>query len=273
MAAALGAAARRLWRRSDLGAADKVVLDLVVEALQRLAIELKPAEGLGAPGLVLAAALPDVQVQAQLLASLATRAQQALGVLPAGSSGPFNAAAAVFFPGAPAHGEEAAAVWNGDNNAEGFVNVAEGSNVAEQGVVAVPFGSYHLDGDEMDAYEVNDFFGGGLVEPEVGMTPRGSVAGDEAGRMLAESQAALTEQAVVLEEASRAEAVVCECYRCCRGGWRGECRRPARADAGQLEDLEDLSAYEVSVEARPVWSGLQGRYVQRGREAEQCPQS
>ena len=45
LAAAVGFAARRLWRRKDLAEEDMVVLDLVVEALDRMGRLYRPREG------------------------------------------------------------------------------------------------------------------------------------------------------------------------------------------------------------------------------------
>ena len=46
LAGAVGAAARRLWRRSDLSAQDEVVLDLLVEGLVRVGELLRPSGSL-----------------------------------------------------------------------------------------------------------------------------------------------------------------------------------------------------------------------------------
>ena len=70
VAASLGYAARRLWRRSDLEEADLVVLDLVCEALSRLGHLLRPKEGQAAVE-VLASAPRHYQEVASKLLSLA----------------------------------------------------------------------------------------------------------------------------------------------------------------------------------------------------------
>ena len=82
MAAALGAAGRRMWRRKDISDSDKIVLDLVVEALHRLSADLQPAGNMTAPDLVLKKAIPDIQLQVQKLVRLAARGHHE-GVLPA----------------------------------------------------------------------------------------------------------------------------------------------------------------------------------------------
>ena len=72
MARALGAAGRMLWRRSDLMDSDVVILDLVAEALARLAPHLRPALQDGAVE-VLRLAPEQVQQECALLMAVALR--------------------------------------------------------------------------------------------------------------------------------------------------------------------------------------------------------
>ena len=85
LAAGLGAAGRRMWRRSDLTKTDLVVLDLVTEALHRVGECLRPSP-VDKLDLVLEAALPGMQRSAELLRGLATRVgapAPTMAVLPA----------------------------------------------------------------------------------------------------------------------------------------------------------------------------------------------
>ena len=76
MASALGAAGRRLWRRTDLGKQEMVVVDLVAEALQRLARLDRPPRAVP-PSIALSHARPTVLHEVRLLAALAVRAEAA----------------------------------------------------------------------------------------------------------------------------------------------------------------------------------------------------
>ena len=112
LAAALAHFGRRMWRRSDLTQSDKVILDLLSEALQRLGQQLKPMD---APlDVIVANALPDVQTSFQLMARVATRQTPVLASLPGGPDAgvpgrppdrEHHRDFAVFVPGASAHGE------------------------------------------------------------------------------------------------------------------------------------------------------------------------
>ena len=76
MVVALAFSAKTYWCRADLTTQDKVVLDLVVEAMHRLGGLLRPQVGPEAKSpadLVLEQALPDVQRQCVLLQMLAAR--------------------------------------------------------------------------------------------------------------------------------------------------------------------------------------------------------
>ena len=71
-AAAVGHAARHLWRRPDREEADDVVLDLLVEALHRMGRASRPREG--EPALAALAAAPaHVQALVARLEPVATR--------------------------------------------------------------------------------------------------------------------------------------------------------------------------------------------------------
>ena len=48
LASTIGYAARRLWRRKDVEEIDRVILDLICEALQRIGHSYRPKEGEGA---------------------------------------------------------------------------------------------------------------------------------------------------------------------------------------------------------------------------------
>jgi len=72
MARALGAAGRMLWRREDLESGDEVVLDLVAEALARLAPSLRPPHKAAAVE-ALKQAPCQVQDECRLLLSIALR--------------------------------------------------------------------------------------------------------------------------------------------------------------------------------------------------------
>ena len=111
LAAALAHVGRRMWRRSDLTQSDKVILDLLSEALQRLGQQLKPMD---APlDVIVANALPDVQASFHLMARLATRQTPVLASLPGGPDAvperppdrEHHRDFAVFVPGASVHGE------------------------------------------------------------------------------------------------------------------------------------------------------------------------
>ena len=72
LAGALGSSCRRLWRRSDLGKDDLVILDLMAEALQRLGKCGRPGHA-AHPMVTLAEGPPRIVQQVTLLAALATR--------------------------------------------------------------------------------------------------------------------------------------------------------------------------------------------------------
>ena len=69
-AAALGAAGRLLWRRSDLTGQDDVIIDLISEALIRMGNQLRPDAKLAAAA-ALRGAPAHIQAECELLAALA----------------------------------------------------------------------------------------------------------------------------------------------------------------------------------------------------------
>ena len=69
-AAALGAAGRMLWRRSDLNGQDDVIIDLISEALIRMGKQLRPDAKLAAAA-ALRSAPAHIQAECELLAALA----------------------------------------------------------------------------------------------------------------------------------------------------------------------------------------------------------
>ena len=72
MAAALAVAGKKLWSRGDLLPQDHTIIELVVEALQRISVLMKPCAADGVD-LVLARSLPDVQQVCGLMAKVAVR--------------------------------------------------------------------------------------------------------------------------------------------------------------------------------------------------------
>ena len=73
----------------------------------------------------------------------------------------------------------------------------------------------------------------------------------------------------VAEAERSGEEVVCECSRCCMGGWIGVCSRRAGADdAGGIPERIEVVISEPGF----VWSSIRGKYISRA-EVEQCPQS
>ena len=74
LAASVGFAARRLWRRADLESVDEVVLDLLCEALQRIGHDYRPKEGMPAAQ-ALATAPSYIQELVQTLEKVATPGQ------------------------------------------------------------------------------------------------------------------------------------------------------------------------------------------------------
>ena len=100
MAAALAVAGRKLWRRDDITEADKVILDLVSEALHRLSLNLKPKDQV-TPAVVLDAALPRVRDQVRLLVNVAARLPAGEGGDVGGSFKTVSKNAKIFVPEAP----------------------------------------------------------------------------------------------------------------------------------------------------------------------------
>ena len=72
MAAALAVAGKKLWSRGDLLPQDHTIIELVVEALQRISVLMKPCAADGID-LVLAHSLPDVQQVCGLMVKVAVR--------------------------------------------------------------------------------------------------------------------------------------------------------------------------------------------------------
>ena len=81
MASALAVASRKLWRCTDLQAADDLMLSLITEALHRIGILLQPTIA-SFPDLVFEAAIPGIYQQCALLAALATRSDPVSAVWP-----------------------------------------------------------------------------------------------------------------------------------------------------------------------------------------------